>query len=401
VVRSNSTHHPFRQDSDFLYLTGFDEPNAVLLLTGGKSHLFVEPRDETREIWDGERYGVERVCSVFGVDEAHPVSEFHSVLERLLEDSSEVCVSLGHDFERERALLKTVHAASRFRGKGRFGHLPVRDPLPWLSELRSVKDEEELKLIRSACDATVKGHARLLRSVRPGMSEFEAFNEFQYELFRHGARELGYGPIFASGRNATILHYTRNNEVLKAGDLLLVDAAGEVEGYTADLTQTFPVSERFSVDQKRVYEEVLVANREVTARVKPGVSYRELHTLSVELLTESLKRLGVLAGQSSELVRTGAFRKYYPHGVGHYLGLDVHDAGIYHERGKDFVLRPGMVLTNEPGLYFRDPAEAFFGIGVRIEDDLLVTDQGCEVLTGALPRSVDRIEALRAEGGRA
>jgi Xaa-Pro aminopeptidase len=397
VVRSNSTHFPFRQDSDFLYLTGFDEPGAVLVLVDGKSHLFLLERDETREIWDGERYGLERAKAVFGVDETHPVHEFHSRLDTLLTEATSVRTTLGWDSERDQALLKTLHGTSRFRGKGRFGHLPVHSPLPELSELRSVKDEVELGLIRKACKATVKAHSDVLRKVRSGMSEFDAFIEFQYTLLRQGCSELGYGPIFASGFNATTLHYTRNNETLKEGDLFLIDAAGECEGYTADLTQTFPISRQFQPAQAKVYQQVLDVNREITAMIKPGVSYRELHSRSVDCLTESLLSLGVLEGNAKDLVLTGAYRKYYPHGVGHYLGLDVHDAGIYHERGQDFLLKPGMVLTNEPGLYFRESGP-YSGIGVRIEDDILVTEQGAEVLTAGLPRTIAEIESVRSGG---
>jgi Xaa-Pro aminopeptidase len=196
--------------------------------------------------------------------------------------------------------------------------------------------------------------------------------------------------------NAMTLHYNRNNDALFPGDLLLVDAAGAVEGYTSDLTQTFPISAHFTQEQRDVYQAVLDVNREITRMAAPGVSYRALHSRSVELITEKLLSLAVLEGDLRELVHTGAYRPYYPHGVGHYLGLDVHDAGIYHERGEDFLLRPGMVLTNEPGLYFRDRGSRFFGIGVRIEDDLLITEGGCEVLTRELPREIDAIEALRA-----
>jgi Xaa-Pro aminopeptidase len=397
VVRSNSTHFPFRQDSDFLYLTGFDEPEAVLVMVAGRSHLFVLERNETREIWDGERYGLDRARSIFGFDETHPVQEFHSKLEELLVDATSIRTTLGLDVERDRALLKTIHAANRFRGKGRFGHLPIHSPLPELSEMRSVKDSLELASIRKACRATVRAHLEVLRKVRSGMTEFDAFIEFQYTLLRQGCSELGYGPIFASGFNATTLHYTRNNDLLKEGDLFLIDAAGECDGYTADLTQTFPVSRAFQPAQARVYEQVLNVNREITAWIKPGVSYRELHARSVDLLTESLLALGVLSGDLKELVASGAYRKYYPHGVGHYLGLDVHDAGIYQERGRDFQLQPGMVLTNEPGLYFRDPGP-YSGIGIRIEEDILVTETGSEVLTAGLPRTIEEIESVRSGG---
>ena len=395
VVRSNSTHFPFKQNSDFHYLTEFDEADAALVMVGGKSHLFVLEKDETREIWDGERYGLDRAKTVFQVDEVHLRRDFFTKLDVLLTDAKEVYYSLGHHADRDQAILKALHGAERYRGKGRFGHLPVMDPFPLLSELRQVKDAYEIASLKKACSATAKAHLQLLKRVRAGMTEFDAFNEFQYSVFKNGCTEMGYGPIFAGGFNATTLHYVRNNELLKHGDLLLVDAGGECNGYTADLTQAFPVSSEFSPEQKTIYSAVLDVNRQLTAMVKPGISYREFHSRSVELLVDHLLRLGLLSGDSKEIIQTGAFRKYYPHGAGHYLGLDVHDAGIYHERGKDFILKAGMALTNEPGLYFRERGSPYYGIGIRIEDDLLVTETGCEILTAELPRDVDAIENLR------
>ena len=387
--------HPFRQNRDFFYLTEFDEPEAILVLCGGKSHLFVQDRDESREIWTGERYGAERAAGIFRVDEAHRLLDFDSKLDLFLKDSKSVYFTLGESPVRDAKILKAILNSSRHRGKGRFGNLPVHDPFPHLSLLRSVKDELEIDRMRRACSATAKAHLHLLKRVRAGMTEFDASNEFQYWLFKQGATELGYAPIFASGFNATTLHYVRNNDALKHGDLLLVDAAGEVEGYTADLTQTFPVSGTFSPEQRKIYQAVLDVNREITRMTAPGVNYRALHSRSVELLTESLLSLGVLSGDLRENIHSNAYRPYFPHGLGHYLGLDVHDAGIYHEEGRDFELQPGMILTNEPGLYFRERGSPFHGIGVRIEDDLLVTAKGAEVLTRELPRDVDAIESLR------
>jgi len=386
---------PFRQDSDFYYLTGFDEPGAALILCGGKSHLFVLDRVESEEIWSGERYGVERAKSVFQVDEASRIIEFDSKFDLLVSDANEVYYSLGRDFKADERVLGLMARANRHRGKGRFGNLPIHDPRPQLAVLRSVKDSEEMELLRKACSATAKAHLHLLKRVRAGMTEFEAQNEFQYWAYKNGCTDMGYAPIFASGFNSTTLHYNRNNETLRHGDLLLVDAGGEAGGYTADLTQTFPVSGTFSSDQKKIYQAVLSVNQEITRMVRPGINYRALHSRSVELITEHLLSLGVLTGDLRENVNTHAYRPHYPHGLGHYLGLDVHDAGIYQERGRDFELQPGMVLTNEPGLYFRERGSPFFGIGIRIEDDLLVTENGVEVLTRELPREIEAIESLR------
>jgi Xaa-Pro aminopeptidase len=393
-------YHSFRQSADFHYLTGFDEPGAILVLAQGKSHLFVQDRDEAQEIWTGELYGTDRAKSVFMVDESHRLSGFDSKLDSLLAGAKSVFYELGKNPLQDARILKSLQSAARHRGRGRFGQIPIRDPSLLLSLHRSVKDSMEIELIRRACSATAMAHVHLLKTVKAGMGEFDAANEFQYQVFRNGCSRLGYAPIFASGTNATTLHYNRNNEPLLAGELLLVDAAGEVEGYTADLTQTFPVSSRFSVEQKEVYQAVLDVNRAITRMAAPGVSYRALHSRSVELMTEKLVSLGVLQGEVKDLIHQGAFRTYYPHGLGHYLGLDVHDAGIYHEGGEDFLLRPGMVLTNEPGLYFRSAGSRYSGIGVRIEDDLLITGSGCEVLTAEVPREIEEIEALRAAACR-
>ena len=395
VIKNYDTHFPFKQDSHFHYLTEFDEPDGILVLVAGQSHLFVLERDETREIWNGDRYGPDRAQSVFQVDHAYLLSEFYAKLVDLLIDADKVFYGLGEDADRDRRILKILQEAKRFQGQGRFGHLPVHDPLPLVSELRVVKDEFEISQIRKAASATAKAHLQLLKRVKAGMTEFEAANEFQYHLFKLGCTDQGYTPIFASGYNATTLHYVKNNEILKHGDLLLVDAGGEVNGYTADLTQTFPISGKFSPVQRTIYEKVLEVNREITRLAKAGTTYRALHAHSVDLLIDILLSLGVLAGTLDENRKSAQFRKYFPHGFGHYLGLDVHDVGIYRERAQDFILKPGMLITNEPGLYFRDRGSPYFGIGVRIEDDLLITESGCENLTHELPRDLEAIENLR------
>jgi Xaa-Pro aminopeptidase len=251
--------------------------------------------------------------------------------------------------------------------------------------------------MQSVCRVTAQAHTYLLKTVVAGMTEHDAAAEFQRFVLRHGCHDLGYSSIFASGRNATTLHYHRNNEVLKEGDLLLVDAAGEMDHYTADLTQTFPVGAAFSAEQKKVYEKVLGVNRAITQKIRPGVTYRELHQLSCEWVTEALLDLGVLKGELKNLMESRAYRPYYMHGLGHFLGLDVHDAGIYDHHGMDVKLEPGMILTNEPGMYFRNLSGPFAGVGVRIEDDILVTQEGCEVLTRDLPREVEAIEDLRRQ----
>lgn len=399
VTRNNDSHYSFRQNSDFYYLTEYDEPGAILVLVGGQSHLFVLDRELDREIWDGERYGIERAKLVFGVDVAYLERDFYSKLDALLTDAKKIYFRLGEAesrlTDRDQKMVAAIQHAERFGGKGTVGLLPICDPAPLLSALRLVKDDVEIALIRKACSATARAHLTVMKRAKAGMTEFEASAEFEYAVFKNGCTSLGYTSIFASGFNATTLHYVRNNEVLKHGDLLLIDAGGEHGLYTADITQTFPISGTFSPEQRKVYEKVLGVNRAITAMIKPGVSYRELHTRATELITEALIDLGVLTGDLRENIIQLNYRKYFPHGLGHYLGLDVHDAGIYHERGIDIVLKPGMLLTNEPGLYFRERGSPYYGIGIRIEDDILVTENGCEVLTHELPRDVDAIEQLR------
>lgn len=397
LIRNDDVHFPFRQNSTFHYLTGFDEPNAVLILVNGEAHLFVEERDESREIWDGERYGVERVCQIFGVEYAYSIRELYQRIPALIQGADRIFYSLNDrtvpNFQtRDRTLLKVIGEATSKRGKGALGNLPVMDPAPMLAELRMVKNPEEIALIRKACSISARAHAHVLGMAKPGMIEADLATELQYFMRKNGLLEWGYSPIVASGRNSTTLHYIRNNEILKSGDLVLIDAGSECELYTADITQTFPVGPSYSGSQRKVYDKVLEVNRQITALVKPGISYRSIHQEAVKLLTETLMSLGVVLDEKE------SYRKYFPHGLGHYLGLDVHDLGIYQERAKDYLLKPGMIMTNEPGLYFRGNETPFAGIGVRIEDDLLITEQGCENLTIELPRDADQIEEIRAKG---
>jgi Xaa-Pro aminopeptidase len=397
VKRNDDVDYPFRQDSTFYYLTGFDEPGAALVLSRGESYLFVRDRDLNSEIWEGERYGTERAKTIFEMDQAESIRSFYLKLEELIAGTKRVYVQLTPGTGRTTQLLEVVAKASKLQGKGAHGMLPVMDPAAFLAKMRVIKDPAEQKQMRRICELSAQAHLHLLKTVRPGMSEQQAAAEFQYFLMSNGATDLGYGPIFAGGKNATTLHYVRNNENLNLGDLLLVDAAGELDHYTADITQTFPVGRAFSVEQKTVYEHVLHVNRAIAALVKPGVTYRQLHQKSCELVTEALMDLGVLQGKLSELVEKKEYRKFYMHGLGHFLGLDVHDAGIYDHHGVDVKLEPGMILTNEPGLYFRDATSPYAGIGVRIEDDLLVTETGAENLTASLLREPREIENLREQ----
>ncbi len=394
IIRNFDSQYPFRQNSTFHYLTDFDEPNAALVLVNGESHLFVEERDEAQEIWNGERYGIERAKVVFNVEYSYSIKSFYEKLPSLIKGADRIFYQLNDSsrldsLARDQKVLRVVNGNHSSRGKGSIGNLPVLDPAPHVAELRVVKDSVEIDLIRKACSVSARAHAHIQKITKAGMLESELATELQYFMQKNGLQEWGYTPIVAGGANATTLHYVRNNELLKDGDLVLIDAGSENELYTADITQTFPVGKRFSENQKKIYQKVLEVNQEITKLAKPGVSYRFLHSEASVMITESLKSLGV------PLPEKDSYRKYFPHGVGHYLGLDVHDAGIYQEHGKDYLLKPGMLLTNEPGLYFRGNETSYQGIGVRIEDDLLITEKGCENLTRELPREVHEIESNR------
>jgi Xaa-Pro aminopeptidase len=394
-IRNNNAHYPFRQDSHFYYLTEFTESSAALVLLDGKSYLFVQDRIPDQELWTGERYGVDRARDLFGMDAAFSIKDLDAKLEEWLSQPKRIYFTLGLNDEQDQRFLKVLQLARRHSGSGRHSQLGVLDPTTWLAQMRMTKDDLELSKMRQATQITVAAHRHLIQITKPGMTEADLHREFQYVTSKNGGTDLGYQPIVASGWNATTLHYVDNNEVLKDGDLLLIDAGAEVDYYTADVTQTFPIGKSFSKAQAEIYNRVLSVNRSITAMMVPGTTYRTLHQHSVRLITDHLLSLGILSGKLEDLIQNKAYRPYYPHGVGHHLGLDVHDAALYDDRGRDFELKAGMVLTVEPGLYFRNPDSPYYKIGVRIEDDVLITEKGPEVLTAGMPRDVDAIEALK------
>ncbi len=404
-TRSNDSHFPFRQDSDFHYLTGFGEPDCVALLTNAHAEhryvLFVRPRDPERETWDGRRAGVEGALAHYGPDAVVSIEELDEKLPAYLEVARTLYFTTGPDsvfgVTVERLLARLRRSRPR-TGKG---------PVTWTElgevthELRLRKAAEELTLLRRASAITVEAHNAALAATRPGMGEHEIEALLNY-LFRvRGGSGPGYSSIVAGGVNATILHYTENRSLLADGELLLIDAAAEFEGYTADVTRTFPIGARYSAAQRAVYDLVLDAQLAAFARVRPGNRFDDVHRAALEVLVGGLVRLAVLEGTVEELIAKKAFQPFYMHRTGHWLGLDVHDVGLYVDgKGESRALEPGMVLTVEPGLYFGDVAvpydPKYRGIGVRIEDDVVVTATGCEVLTeGALKRP-DEVEAARA-----
>ncbi|HEX8354400.1 MAG TPA: Xaa-Pro aminopeptidase [Pyrinomonadaceae bacterium] len=408
VTRSHDTEYRFRQDSDFYYLTGFREPDAIAVVAPGREKpltLFVRPRDREKEIWNGRRAGVEGAKSSYGADEAFAVEEFDAKLVELLDGARSLYYRLGAgNAELDQTLIRQL---SRMRMMGRRGVRPpqtIIDPGTLIHEMRLVKSDEEVALMQRSADIASEAHREAMRAARPGMREYEVDALIEYVFRRSGAAAPAYNSIVGSGANATILHYVDNDAELRDGDLLLVDAGAEYEGFASDITRTFPVNGRFTGAQRDVYQLVLDCQEECVRMVRPGVTLDEMHRRSVEILTEGLVRLGLLKGEPSKLIEGEEYKRFYMHRLGHYLGMDVHDAGAYHLDGEPRPVEPGMVMTVEPGLYIAEDAEdipdKYRGIGVRIEDDVLVTADGYRVLTDKAPKQVEEIETLMAEGQR-
>ncbi len=390
-VRNRDSHFPYRFDSHFYYLTGFAEPEAVLVLTEKKSILFCRERNPEREVWDGFRYGPERARERFGFDEAYPESELDETLAGLLENQPALFYPVGDDAEWDARAMKWLNAVRTKVRAGVSAPDRVQDVRTLIDDQRLIKDAHEQALMRRAARIAAGAHRRAMQATRAGRSEYEIEAELLYEFRRNGAQFPAYSPIVAGGANACVLHYVANDAPLHDGDLLLIDAGCELDGYASDITRTFPVSGRYSGPQREVYELVLAAQRAAIATVKPGASWIAPHDAAVR----------VLASLDAVLEKE-TYKRFYMHRTGHWLGLDVHDAGDYRRGGQWRPLAPGMTLTVEPGLYLRaadDVPERLRNIGVRIEDDVLVTAQGCEVLTAEAPKLAADIEALMRDAG--
>ena len=400
AIRNNDVEHEYRQDSDLHWLTGFVEPESVLLVVPNhpehRTVLFLRPRDPEREAWDGPRVGVEGAVRELGVDAAFPIGELAERLPGYLARPERLYHRLG----RERALDDLVLGAiDKTRARGRSVHAwptAIVDPSVVLHELRLVKSEDEIALMRRAAEITRDAHLAVMRLAGPGRFEYELDAAIRETFRRSGCERAAYGSIVGSGPNATVLHYRKNARRMQAGELVLVDAGCENQYYAADVTRTFPVSGVFSPAQRRVYELVLEAERACVDAVAPGATVDGIHAIAVRTLVEGLVRLGVLEGDPGALVDAQAHKPWFMHRTSHWLGMDVHDVGAYYVGGAPRALAPGMVLTVEPGLYFspddaRVPAE-LRGIGVRIEDDVLVTAEGRRELTADIPRSIDDVE---------
>jgi Xaa-Pro aminopeptidase len=403
-LRNRDSEYLYRFDSYFYYLSGFQEPEAVLALVAGetpRSILFCRQRDPARELWDGARSGPEGAKTALGFDEAYPIETLDEHIPRLLANQPVLHYMPGSDpawDARVMAWLNEVRSQAR---AGVTAPAEIRDLRGPLDEMRLVKDDSEIGVMRRAAAISVAAHERAMRATRPGRSEYEIEAELLHEFRRRGSQYPAYSPIVAGGANACILHYRDNSARLSDGDLLLIDAGCELDGYASDVTRTFPVGAKFSGAQRDIYELVLAAQSTAIAAVKAGRRWNEPHDAAVAVLARGFVDLGLCSGTVEKVVETEDYRRFYMHRTGHWLGLDVHDAGEYKSAGEWRRLEPGMTLTVEPGCYVR-PAEgvpeAFWNIGVRIEDDVVVTAAGCEVLTEGAPKSVRDIEAIVGRG---
>ncbi len=398
AIRNNDVEHDYRQDSDVFYLTGFDEPESVLVLNSVREPhftLFVRPRDPEREVWDGARAGVEGAVGSFGADIAHPIAELAEKLPVLIENVPALHYRIGLD---RRFDEKVLAALDRVRARAKLGvSWPTRivEPAGVLHEMRLHKSRDELDTMRSALAITAEGHTQAMAAAKPDMFEYEVEAVLREAFAQRGAERHAYSPIVGSGPNATVLHYRRNNRRMQEGDLLLIDAGCELDYYASDITRTFPVGGTFTKEQREIYETVLEAQLASIAATRPGATLDEIHTKSVHAIAAGLVRLGVLAGPVDKVIEEQLYKPYFMHKTSHYLGMDVHDVGTYFLDGKPRPLEPGMVITVEPGIYISQTAdvpERYRGIGVRIEDDVLVAPEGHSVLSEAIPKLVDDVE---------
>ena len=404
AIRNRDSHYPYRFDSYFYYLTGFAEPESVLILIAGaqpKSVLFCRDKDLEREIWDGFRYGPEGAREFFGVDEAYSISGLDELAPQLLANQPRLFYALGADTAwdgRVSGWLNQLRAQVR---SGVSAPPDVADVRTLLDDMRLIKAPEEIDTMRRAASISAAAHRRAMRATRPGAMEYEIEAELLHEFRRHGAQSPAYHSIVAGGANACVLHYVFNNARLQDGDLLLIDAGCELDGYASDITRTFPVNGRFSGPQKDLYELVLAAQTAAITAIRPGVGWNDPHEAALRVLAQGFIDVGLCQGTLDAVLESGDYRRFYMHRTGHWLGLDVHDAGNYKQGDSWLALEPGMVLTVEPGCYVR-PADNvprhFWDIGIRIEDDAVVTAGGCEIITHEVPKTVAEIEAWMANG---
>ena len=398
--RNRDTHFPYRFDSHFYYLTGFAEPEAALVLVGGeqpKSILFCREKNAERELWEGVRHGPEAARERFGFDEARPIASLDAALDELLGDRAVLAYPVGAAADWDARAMKWLNSVRARSRAGVAAPTRIQDVRGLVDEMRLRKDAHELALMRRAARISAAAHRRAMRFARPGKTEYEVEAELLHEFRRHGAQFPAYWPIVAGGANACVLHYVDNNAPLADGALLLIDAGCELDGYASDVTRTFPVNGCFSAAQRDVYQLVLSAQLAAIGKARPGRAWNEPHDAAVRVLSQGLVDLKLLAGSLDEVLEKETYKRFYMHRTGHWLGLDVHDAGEYKQKGAWRALAPGMALTVEPGLYIPaadDIPQALRGIGIRVEDDVVVTEEGCEILSAEAPKRLEDIESL-------
>lgn len=402
-LRNRDAYYPYRFDSYFYYLTGFREPEGVLVVAAeterseSKHILFCRDKDETREIWDGFRFGPETAKETFGFDEAYSISQLDEMMPDLLANQPALYYALGQDVTWDTRVTGWINQVREQVRKGVSAPAKICDSRSLLDEMRVIKSAEEINVMKNAAAISIEAHRRAMQLTQPGKHEYEIEAELHYIFRRRGAQAPAYTSIVAGGANACVLHYIENSAKLEDGDLLLIDAGCELDGYASDITRTFPVNGKFTPVQKDVYELVLAAQAAAIAAVKPGNTWDDPHQAALKVLVQGFIDLGLCQGTVDDVIESEAYKRFYMHRTGHWLGLDVHDAGDYKLHGSWRLLRPGMALTVEPGCYIR-PAENvpshFWNIGIRIEDDIVVTETGNDILTVAAPKSVAEIEEV-------
>jgi len=404
AIRSADVEFIYRQDNDFYYLTGFAEPESIAMFAPGENQsfvLFVRPRDKERETWTGRRAGIEGAMSDYGADKAYVTDEFQRVAACYLEKAERIYYPLGVNERIDARMLEMVKNAAAMRPRVGSGPNALLDPREILHEARLYKSPEELETMRRAITISGAAHAAAMRNARGGMMEWEIEALVDYNFRKRGAAGPSYPSIIASGPNAATLHYIHNDREMRAGELLLIDAGCEYDFYASDVTRTFPVGGHFSPLQRDLYQTVLAAQLKAIEMIRPGVRFDEPHEAALRVLVEGMCGVGLLKVPPEEAIKSGSYRRYFMHRTSHWLGMDVHDVGLYRVGGQSRTLEPGMVLTAEPGIYIPrddDAPEEFRGIGIRIEDDVLVTPDGHEVMTAAIPKSVAEVEALTTAG---
>ena len=413
VPRNRDSDFPYRWDSYFYYLTGFTEPESAVIISttdsGFTTTLFCREKNQEREIWDGYRFGPAAAKELFGVDEALPISEFDAVLTKLMANQPNLLYPLGDGAAVEQRVTNALAAVRAQARAGIVAPKQMMDVRAIIDEMRLVKDNDEVAIMTRAAQISAQAHMRAMQSCKPGMFEYQVEAEMLYLFKKHGSQFPAYSSIVAGGANACVLHYRENNAKLNSGDLLLIDAGCELDGYASDITRTFPVNGKFTAGQRKLYDIVLASQAAAVAATKPGATFNAPHEAAVNVLVQGMLDVGLLKGSLSEALESGSYKRFYMHRTSHWIGMDVHDCGDYIEPGtppstdatkpavSNRILHPGMMLTLEPGIYVRaadDIAHEFHNIGIRIEDDALVTNKGCDLLTKDVIKTANDVEQL-------